>query len=53
MKKSEIYNLAQFAVVSSPCIAPESKIEILRVLMQHEEWEKYVEEHKTAEDDEE
>ena len=30
MKKSELYHLAQIAVVNSPCIAPETKIYILR-----------------------
>ena len=37
MKKSEIYYLAQIAVVNSPCIAPESKLEILRTLFADEE----------------
>ena len=33
MKKSEAYKLAQVAVVSTPTIAPERKIEILRILI--------------------
>jgi hypothetical protein len=37
MKKSEAYNLAQTAVLLSPCIAPERKLEVLRVLMSDED----------------
>lgn len=37
MKKSEIYHLAQMAVVTSQVIAPESKIEVLRELIDKEE----------------
>ena len=37
MKKSEALKLAQFAVVSSPTIAPESKLEVLSYLMKDEE----------------
>ena len=33
MLKSEIYHLAQIAVVNTPCIAPETKLEILSVLI--------------------
>ena len=36
MKKSTAYNLAQIAVMMSPNIAPENKLEILRVLMDDE-----------------
>ena len=32
MKKSELYHLAQIAVVLAPSIAPETKLEILTVL---------------------
>ena len=46
MKKSEIYNLAQIAVVASPCIAPEKKLEIIRVLMDEEEMQKFIENQK-------
>ena len=46
MKKSEVYYLAQFAVVNSPSIAPESKLEVLRVLMMEEDLEKFTEERK-------
>lgn len=41
MKKSEIYHLAQIAVINSPCITPESKLEILHVLMMDEDLELY------------
>ena len=46
MKKSEVYYLSQFAVVNSPSIAPESKLEILRVLMMDEDLEKFSEEQE-------
>lgn len=44
MKKSEIYHLAQIAVITSPSIAPESKIEVMRVLLDEEHLALYVEE---------
>ena len=47
MKKSEAYNLAQIAVVNAACIAPERKLQILRVLMSDEDIEKYREEIET------
>lgn len=37
MKKSEIYHLAQIAVVNSPCISPEVKVATLRVLIESED----------------
>ena len=37
MKKSEIYHLAQIAVIASPCIEPENKLKILRELMENED----------------
>ena len=37
MKKSDIYHIAQIAVVNSPCISPESKLEILRNLIADED----------------
>lgn len=37
MKKSELYHLAQIAVVTSPCIAPERKLKVLKVLVDDEE----------------
>lgn len=36
MKKSEAFNLAQIAVVQSPAISPENKLEILRTLIAEE-----------------
>ncbi len=43
MKKSEIYHLAQIAVVTSPTISPENKLEILRVLIAEENLALYCE----------
>ena len=48
MKKSELYHLAQIAVIVTPCIAPETKIEILRELLDKEELEIFCEERKAA-----
>ena len=39
MKKSELYHLAQIAVVTSSCITPENKLKVLRVLMEGEDLE--------------
>ena len=36
MKKSKIYHLSQIAVVQSPQISPESKVEILKALWEQE-----------------
>ena len=44
MKKSEAYHLAQIAVVQSSNIAPERKLEILKVLSCQEYFEKFCEE---------
>lgn len=49
MKKSELYYLAEIAVINSPCIAPERKPEILRVLMKNEDVAKFVEEREAKE----
>ena len=52
MKKSEIYHLTQITVINAPCIAPERKLEILRVLMEDENLAIYCEkqeEKKNAE----
>ena len=46
MEKSKAYYLAQIAVVASPTITPESKLKILRVLMDAEELELYREEQE-------
>ena len=47
MKKSEIYHLAQTAVLVSSCISPENKLEILSVLLADEEFAKYMEKRET------
>jgi hypothetical protein len=49
MKKSEAYHLAQIAVVQSPSISPENKLEILRILSVQEHFERYCEEEKVNE----
>lgn len=49
MKKSEIYHLAQITVINSPCIAPERKLETLRVLIENEDVAKFVEEREAKE----
>ena len=49
MKNSEIYHLAQITVINSPCIAPERKLETLRVLMENEDVAKFVEEREAKE----
>ena len=52
MKKSTAYNLAQIAVMMSPNIAPENKLEILRVLMEDESLALYMEEHESEVEEE-
>lgn len=52
MKKSEIYRLAQEAVVVVPCLKIAEKLEILHELMRQEDLEKFCEqqeEEKAAE----
>ena len=44
MKKSELYHMAQIAVLNSQCIAPENKLEILRILIEDENVSKFCEE---------
>ena len=44
MKKSEAYHLAQIAVVNSPNISPEGKIDILAILIDDERIAVYCEE---------
>lgn len=46
MKKSEMYYLAQITIINSPCVAPERKLEILRVLMSDEDSAQYWEEQE-------
>jgi hypothetical protein len=43
MKKSELYHLAQIAVIATPTISVESKIEVLRVLLDQENLELFCE----------
>ena len=43
MKKSEIYKLAELAVVSSECICSADKLEIIKELQDREDLEKFVE----------
>ena len=47
LKKSEAYYLAQVAVVSSSVISPESKLEMLRLLMEQEDLALYCEKKET------
>lgn len=46
MKKSELYHLTQMAVITTPCIAPETKIEILRELIDKEDLEIFCEDRE-------
>ena len=46
MLKSEIYHLAQIAVITSPCITPETKLEVLGELMEKEDLEIFCEKQK-------
>jgi hypothetical protein len=49
MKRSEAYHLAQIAVVQTPSISPENKLEILKILSLQEHFERYCEEEKPNE----
>lgn len=51
MKKSEAFNLAQIAVVLSPCITPENKLGVLRTLMEAEDMAKFVEDREAENED--
>lgn len=46
MKRSEIFHLAQIAVVQTPSISPEKKLEILKTLLAQENFEQFCEEQK-------
>ena len=52
MKKSEMLNIAQIAVVLSPAITPENKLKVLRVLMEEEDLAIYVEKRKEKDEQE-
>lgn len=41
MKQSELYYMAQIAVINAACIAPERKLAILRVLIADEDLAKF------------
>ncbi len=43
MKRSEAYHLSQIAVVQSPNISPENKLEVLEILRLQEHFEKFCE----------
>lgn len=49
MKKSEIYVMAQTAVINSSWITPDDKLEILRVLMSDEDVARYTENREVKE----
>lgn len=49
MKKSEIYRLAQGAVITVPYLMNDDKLEILRELMEKEDVEKFVEDREEKE----
>lgn len=46
MKKSDIYHLAQVAVLNTATIAPENKLEILHELMEAESLAQFTERQK-------
>lgn len=48
MKKSELYHLAQIAIVTSNCITPENKLKILRVLISDEDLALYREDQELS-----
>lgn len=43
MKKSELYHLAQVAVVQSAQISPEKKVAVMKMLIEQEKFELFVE----------
>ena len=51
MKKSERDHVAQIAVVLSPYITPENKLEVLRTLMEDEDVAKFVEDREAKEEE--
>ena len=48
MKKSELYHLAQIAVVQSPSISPENKVKLMKVLIDQESLEAFCEKQKAV-----
>ncbi len=51
MKKSEIYRLAQVAVMQFPLANSKEKLEVLRELMYREDTEKYMEDMEATKGD--
>ena len=49
MKKSEIYKMAQYAVLNSTMIGNHEKLEILRELMEREDMELHFESNEEGE----
>ena len=49
MKKSELFRMAQIAVIEADTIMPSVKLDILRVLMDEEDIKKLCEEHEEQE----
>lgn len=43
MKESEAYQLAEMAVVNSPCLSAQDKLAVLRVLFDKEDLALYIE----------
>lgn len=50
MKKSDIYKVAQIAVVNSASLCSVDKLEVLRVLMEREDTEQLLEKLEEKED---
>ncbi len=50
MKKSDIYKVAQIAVVNSTALCSVDKLEVLRVLMEREDTEQLLEKLEEKED---
>lgn len=46
MKQKDAFYLAQIAVITSPTISPERKLEILRILMDNESFARFCEEQE-------
>lgn len=46
MKKSELFRLAQIAVLNTNCISPENKLDILHLLKKEEDFAAWSEEAK-------
>lgn len=49
MNKSEIYHLAQIAVINTPAISPENKLRVLKVLFDDENLAAWQEQQATKE----